>query len=295
VSTTNRLLWARAARLAANAADEAPHSRSRLGAALQIMDARERRAGSAAMPEPSNVKLDHGAINQRILAKENAGDYRRVEQASVKQRTRFESPEAKRLYARYFHSLQLNAHFISEIARIRLEPEQVEKVEQMMRSRLERLAQEIDGAIDGAALLLEREGVTTTATYDAQALDLEVGVISSFGRRYLEALLKLDRLMPMLRTLEIYEVITTSEADKRRALYKKQVRGVAMGVRILAGGLRKRMNESALKEEGKGEVRGERRTAGRAKSHEVPAAGDEEQAAPAIDVPQEAPVQVAAE
>ncbi len=86
--------------------------------------------------------------------------------------------------------------------------------------------------------------MTTTATYDAQALDMEVGVISSFGRRYLEALLKLDRLMPMLRTLEIYEVITTSEADKRRALCKKQVRGVAMGVRILAGGLRKRMNEA---------------------------------------------------
>lgn len=207
------------------------------------------------MTEPSNVKLDHGAINQRILAKENAGDYRRVEQASVKQRTRFESPEAKRLYARYFHSLQLNAHFISEIARIRLEADQVEKVEQLMRSRLERLAQEIDSAIDGAALLLEREGVTTTATYDAQALDMEVGVISSFGRRYLEALLKLDRLMPMLRTLEIYEVITTSEADKRRALYKKQVRGVAMGVRILAGGLRKRMNESAVKEDGRGQGR----------------------------------------
>ncbi|MCU0937608.1 MAG: hypothetical protein MUC86_00365 [Burkholderiaceae bacterium] len=112
-------------------------------------------------------------------------------------------------------------------------------MEQLMRSRLERLTE-----IDGAALLLEREGVTTTATYDAQALDMEVGVISSFGRRYLEALLKLDRLMPMLRTLEIYEVITTSEADKRRALCKKQVRGVAMGVRILAGGLRKRMNEA---------------------------------------------------
>jgi hypothetical protein len=205
------------------------------------------------MTEPSNVKLDHGAINQRILAKENAGDYRRVEQASVKQRTKFESPEAKRLYARYFHSLQLNAHFISEIARIRLEAEQVEKVEQMMRSRLEHLTREIDTAIDGAALLLEREGVTATATYDAQALDMEVGVISSFGRRYLEALLKLDRLMPMLRTLEIYEVITPSEADKRRALYKKYVRGVAMGVRILAGGLRKRMNEAAMKDEGESE------------------------------------------
>lgn len=221
------------------------------------------------MPEPSNVKLDHGAINQRILAKENAGDYRRVEQASVKQRTRFESPEAKRLYARYFHSLQLNAHFISEITRIRLEAEQVEKVELMMRSRLERLAQEIDSAIDGAALLLGREGVTTTATYDAQALDLEVGVISSFGRRYLEALLKLDRLMPMLRTLEIYEVISTSEADKRRALYKKQVRGVAMGVRIMAGGLRKRMNEAAVQEA----VRSQGRKGGLASEPITPSSG----------------------
>jgi hypothetical protein len=101
--------------------------------------------------------------------------------------------------------------------------------------------------------------------------------------------------MPMLRTLEIYEVITTSEADKRRALYKKQVRGVAMGVRILAGGLRKRMNESAQKEGGQVEVRGERQGTGRGKSHVVPAAEDKEQAAPAIDVPDEVPVQVAAE
>jgi hypothetical protein len=270
------------------------YSRSHARVVVPII-ARDRCAGSLAMTEPSNVKLDHGAINQRILAKENAGDYRRVEQASVKQRARFESPEAKRLYARYFHSLQLNAHFISEIARIRLEAEQVEKVEQLMRSRLERLAQEIDNAIDGAALLLEREGVTTTATYDAQALDMEVGVISSFGRRYLEALLKLDRLMPMLRTLEIYEVITTSEADKRRALYKKQVRGVAMGVRILAGGLRKRMNESALKEDGKEAARGDRQAAGRARSRVVPVAADKEQASSETDVRDEEAVRIAAE
>lgn len=247
------------------------------------------------MTEPPNVKLDHGAINQRILAKASAGDYRRVEQASIKQRTRFDSPEAKRLYARYFHSLQLNAHFISEIARIRLEPEQVEKVEQMMRARLERLTQEIDRAIDGAALLLQGEGVTAPATYDAQPLELEVGVISSFGRRYLEALLKFDRLMPMLRTLEIYEVITTSEADKRRAQYKKQVRGVAMGVRILAGGLHKRMNESAAKEEGRnahqeGALRGRRTVA----SVERLTGRDEASAAVEPATP-EPPVQAAAE
>ncbi len=68
-----------------------------------------------------------------------------------------------------------------------------------------------------------------------------------------------------------------------------------MGVRILAGGLRKRMNESALKESGQVEARGERQGTGRAKSPVVPAVEDKEQAAPAIDVPEEAPVHVAAE
>ena len=68
-----------------------------------------------------------------------------------------------------------------------------------------------------------------------------------------------------------------------------------MGVRILAGGLRKRMNESALKEGGQVEARGERHVTGRAKAPIVPLAGDREQAAAEIDVPEEAPVQAAAE
>ena len=56
----------------------------------------------------------------------------------------------------------------------------------------------------------------------------------------------------MIRTLEIYEVISTTEADKRRALLKKQVRGVATATRLLAAGLRRRMNELAAKS-GEGE------------------------------------------
>jgi hypothetical protein len=53
--------------------------------------------------------------------------------------------------------------------------------------------------------------------------------------------------------------------------------------------------ESALTEGGQVEARGERPAAGRAKSPVMSVAGDREQAAAEIDVPQEAPVQVAAE
>ena len=197
------------------------------------------------MNGPANVRLDQGAVNQRILAREAVGDYRRVEQASLKQIALFKSPEAKRVFVRYFHSLQLNTHFISDIARIRLATEDVEKVEEAIRSSLIRVKEELISAIEGARLLFKNEGITSEATYDTMPLEQQVGVISSFGRRYLECLQLFDQVMPMLRTLEILEVITPAEIDRRRALFKRVVTKPPKSARVLADGLRRRMNEAA--------------------------------------------------
>jgi hypothetical protein len=191
--------------------------------------------------------MDAGGANRRILARQAAADYRRVEQASIKRRTDLRSPEAKRLFARCFHSLQLNTYFVSEVARAHLSREDVEQVEQTLRKRLDALAAEINEGIDGAQALFAANGITRAGTYDTVALDLEVGVISSLGRRYLEAIQALDRLMPMLRTLEIYEVISAGELDRRRGDYKRAVRNVVNAARELANGLRKRMNEPGAK------------------------------------------------
>lgn len=80
------------------------------------------------------------------------------------------------------------------------------------------------------------------ATYDTVPLDVDVHVLSSTGRRFLEVLGKLDQLMPLLQTLEIHEVITAQAVDLQRASLKRQVRNVANGARNLAMGLRRRMN-----------------------------------------------------
>ncbi|MBK8335090.1 MAG: DUF1845 domain-containing protein [Sterolibacteriaceae bacterium] len=196
------------------------------------------------MNGPANVRLDEGAVNQRILAREAVGDYRRVEQASLKQIVSLKSPEAKRVFARYFHSLQLNTHFISDITRIRLATEDVEKVEEAIRSSLVRVKDELISAIEGARLLFKNEGITAEATYDTMPLEQQVGVISSFGRRYLECLQQFDQLMPMLRTLEILEVITPAEIDRRRALFKRAVTKPPKSARALADGLRRRMDDA---------------------------------------------------
>jgi hypothetical protein len=198
------------------------------------------------------VKTDEGAVNARILAREAKVDFRRVEAASIKVVTRLTSAEGKRLFVRFFSTLQLNAHFISVLARTRLDSDDVAKVEAAIKARIDTVAEALNKAIDGAEALFQANGITSSATYDTQALEIEVGIISSTGRRYLDLIGKLDQLMPLLQTLEIHEVITTQALDIQRATLKRQVRDVANSARSLATGLRRRMNALAASAAGGG-------------------------------------------
>ena len=195
------------------------------------------------MAEKHIVKVDQGGVNDRILAKEVKADFRRVEAASVKMMTHFTSAEAKRMFVRFFNTVQLNAHFVSVIARTKLKHEDVERVEAALRERVDTVSQDLNKAIDGAEALFKANGITSIATYDTKALEIEVGIISSTGRRYFELLNTLDQLMPLLQTLEIHEVITQRDADIQRAGFKRAIRTVAGSARSLAAGLRRRMNE----------------------------------------------------
>jgi hypothetical protein len=194
------------------------------------------------MSEIQIVKVDEGGVNARILAREAKADFRRVEAASLKIPTRFTSAEGKRFFARLFNTLQLNTHFISVIARTRLDHDDIAQIETAIRVQMDAVTESLNQAIDGAEALFKAHGITGTATYDTVPLDIEVHVLSSIGRRFLEVLGKLDQLMPLLQTLEIHEVLTTQAVDIQRATLKRQVRDVANGARNLAMGLRRRMN-----------------------------------------------------
>lgn len=194
------------------------------------------------MPGTEIVKHDQGGANARILARENKADFRRVEAASVKVKVSFASAEGKRMFVRYFSTLQLSAHFISVIARTRLDHVQVAQVETVMRDQMDKASEALNKAIDGAEALFQAHGITSPATYDTVPLEIEVGILSSYGRRYLELLGKLDQLMPLLQTLEIHEVVTTNAVDIERAGLKRKVRDVANDARGLATHLRRAMN-----------------------------------------------------
>ena len=218
------------------------------------------------MTDRQIVKVDQGAVNNRILAKEVKADFRRVEAASVKMQTHFTSAEAKRMFVRFFNTVQLNAHFISVIARTKLRHEDVERVETALRERLEAVSQDLNKAIDGAEALFKVNGITTIATYDTKPLELQIGIISSTGRRCFELLNKLDQVMPLLQTLEIHEVITPRDADIQRAAFKRGIRTVAGTARNLAAGLRRRMNALGVSNES------ERTKADRGDAKAVPSA-----------------------
>ena len=194
------------------------------------------------MPEDAITTLDRGGINARILAKEAKADFRRVESASRKIHTTLYSPEVKRLFVRFFNSMQLNIYFISVMARTKLPHEVVEKVEDALKGQIERINGEVNQALDTADLLCRENAITSLATYDAEPLTIEVKVISPFARRYLELMMKVDQLMPMLETLAIDELIEIKQLDLRKALCKKSLRQVAGAARNFAGGLRRRMN-----------------------------------------------------
>ena len=198
------------------------------------------------------VKMDEGGVNARIIAKETKTDFRRVEAASLKMLARFTSAEGKRFFVRLFNTLQLNAHFISVIARTRLDHDDIAKVESAIRTQMEAVTENLNKAIDGAEALFKANGIGSAATYDTVPLDVQVGVLSSNGRRFLEVLGKLDQLMPLLQTLEIHEVISAQAVDIQRAGLKRQVRDVANGTRNFAMGLRRRMNALGGRESGDG-------------------------------------------
>jgi hypothetical protein len=105
------------------------------------------------MSETALALMDTGEANRRILSKdEYRADFRRVEAASLKGRTRLASAEGKRIFARCFYSFHASMYFISTLGRTKLP---LEQIEQAIRTKLEEATKELNQAIDGADLLFK--------------------------------------------------------------------------------------------------------------------------------------------
>lgn len=86
--------------------------------------------------------------------------------------------------------------------------------------------------------------IDSLATYAIDPLVLDARVLGKIGRRLLELIGKIDQLMPMLETLAIDELISESQLNIKKSVFKKAVRSVAGVVRTLKSGLQKKKSQS---------------------------------------------------
>jgi hypothetical protein len=124
-------------------------------------------AGRPGMSKIQLAVMDTGEANRRILNKdEYRADFRRVEAASLKRKTRLASAEGKRTFARCFYSFQASLYFVSALGRTKVPHEYVEQIEQAVRNKMDEGTKELNQAIDGAELLFKNHSIETVATYD---------------------------------------------------------------------------------------------------------------------------------
>ncbi len=181
-------------------------------------------------------------INERILARLAHTDYlAQIEAPRRRIPVKIYSPEFKRTLFRFFDTLQVNVHFVSVFGRMRLPEQQVVGVETWLLNRIATLTAEVEHAIAETRALFDAHGILTPAEYEAPPIDIEVRVISNFGRRYLDLMVRADELMPLLETLSIDEVITQSEFQQRKQVVVRKVRAIAGAARTAAGTLRNQM------------------------------------------------------
>lgn len=194
---------------------------------------------------PAMVRTDHGEANRRILAKETPADFRRVEAAAITRRTSLHSAEGKRLFVRFFYTLQSRVYYISTIGRTRKSHYEIEALEAQIKEAISQANKSIDRYMGAVEQRLKEASIDTFASFTTVPMEEDVAIVSAIGRRYFELLHRLDQLMPLLQTLEIEELVTETELDKLRAKVKRIAGRPASVSRLLADRLRLEMREPA--------------------------------------------------
>ncbi len=188
------------------------------------------------------IEVDPDAINNRLVARLARGDYLAQLEAPYRRiPARFFSADMKRMYLRFFDSLQVNMYFVSVFARTKLPESEIVPVEEFVLKRLTDIDHEVDEAIASARALLDANGVTRPAEYESKPLDIEVRIVSKFGRRLLELMTKVDELLPLLETLAIEDLLTQGELRERKSHFNLNLRAITGAARNNAARLRNLM------------------------------------------------------
>jgi len=173
----------------------------------------------------ANADLDR--INARLIERYGQVDLSGIESASRSIPTKLYSPDAKRLFVRYFHLLQQNMQYISVFGRLYLDDDAVVPAEERITRLIQAATDQVHKIILEAEQTFRKNGVTTLGSFHIVPIEANVLVFSSFARRYLELITKVDHLMLMLETMAIDEFVTITAKQQLKSPHKRAIRAIA--------------------------------------------------------------------
>jgi hypothetical protein len=179
-------------------------------------------------------------VNLRYVAKLARKDWlKNLQTAYFKHRVALLHARTKSHFVRYFGVASRNVHFIEQAARALLDEAIVNGAELELAARLDASMREIDRDTARAQALLQAEGVTALPEYVQAPLEVEAKCTSPKLTRYLELIVKADRLMTLLEALRLAGVLGTNAYDRQVAIAVRRLVAVPRSALQVAVRLRK--------------------------------------------------------
>ena len=166
-----------------------------------------------------------------------------LQTAYLSQRIALRHARTKSHFVRYFGWTARNIHVIEQIARTLLPSEVVDLTETQLARRIETSMIAVDKATARVQALLHAEAITALPEYIQRPLEVEAKCTSPKVSRYVELILKSDRLMTYLEALRLSGAITTGTYDHQVAVAIRNLVAVPRSAFHLAIALRKRAAE----------------------------------------------------
>lgn len=186
------------------------------------------------------------SVNDRYFEKLARKDWlRNLQTAYFEQRVALKHARIKSHFVRYFDMTSKNVHFVEHLARQLVPAAFVTSAETFILDRIDISMTEIDKETERLQGELQAEGVTTLPAYVQAPLELDARCTSPKMTRYLELLLKADRLFTMLEALRLAGAITSDSYDHRCAVIIARLVDVPRRALNTAVGLRKHAHRMA--------------------------------------------------
>lgn len=175
-----------------------------------------------------------GQANVKSASAESS-DSLSVKAVTLKIANHLRNPKAKRIFLRFYPTVHINVHWISDEASLRYKVDRFHRIEDYLRAKQAMLDEVLVASVQYA-----REPLASTASVDAyvELSQLDPSIKSPIAHSYIAAAIKLDGLLSTLDSLVARGIVTDCYAGLKRAQLRKAFKHFANAARSSALRLR---------------------------------------------------------